>query len=103
LRGYARHLVLEDAERLGLRHDDTKPVLLQDAIDGMWSEAFITSSIRLVVPVTSISVPEYMYKGETKIAKIRSFRKIWASGSADNGHERRWTEALYRSMLLVTF
>ena len=99
LRGYARYLVLEAAERLGLRHDDTNPVLLQDAIDGMWSEVFITSSIRLVVPVTSISVPEY--KGETKITNIRSFRKIWASGSADNGHERRWTEALYQD--IVTF
>jgi hypothetical protein len=95
LRGYARHLVLEAAERLGLRHDDTNPVLLQDAIDGMWSEVFITSAIRLVVPVTSISLPEYMDKGETK---IKSFRKIWASGSADNGHERRYTEALYQEV-----
>jgi len=99
LRGHARYLVLEAAERLGLRHDDTNPVLLQDAIDGMWSEVFITSAIRLVVPVTSMSVPEY--KGETKITNIRSFRKIWASGSADNGHERRWTEALYQD--IVTF
>ncbi len=100
LRGYARHLVLEAAERLGLRHDDTKPVLLQDAIDGMWSEVFITSSIRLVVPVTSISVPEYMYKGETK---IKSFRKIWESVSADNGHERRWTEALYQGLCTFSY
>ena len=96
LRGYARHLVLEAADRLGLRHDDTKPLLLQDAIDGMWSEVFITSAIRLVVPVVSMSVPEY--KGETK---IKSFRKIWACDSADNGHERRLTEALGGSIFDV--
>ena len=88
LRGYARHLVLEAADRLRLRHDETKPLLLQDAIDGMWSEVFITSSIRLVVPVVSMSVPEY------KGAKIKSFRKIWESGSAD----RRLAEALHQEV-----
>ena len=84
LSGCARHCVLESAEKLGLPYDETEPVLLQDAIDGLWSEVFVTSAIRLVVPVTTLSVPEYE-KGGNDEAKIRSFRKIWdATNSSDD-------------------
>ena len=77
LPGSARHLVLEAAEKLGLTYNETKPVLLQDAIAGLWSEVFVTSAIRLVVPVNSLSVSEYEKEEGNDEAKIPSFRKIW--------------------------
>lgn len=56
LLGYARHLVLECAERCGLRIDLLKPILLQDAKKGLWQEAFITSSSRLVYPISKVLI-----------------------------------------------
>ena len=46
-------------------------------MDGLWSEVFVTSAIRLVVPVSSLSIPEYEKDEESDEAKIWSFRKIW--------------------------
>ena len=57
LNGYVRHLVLEAAPNCGLRVDTTKPITLQDAVDGKWSEAFITSSSRLIWPISRILLP----------------------------------------------
>ena len=77
LPGCARHRVLEAAEILGLSYNETKPVLLQDAVDGLWSEVFVTSAICLVVPVASLSTPEYEKDEGSDEATILSFRKIW--------------------------
>jgi Amino-transferase class IV len=52
--GYVRHLVLESLEACGLVLDP-KPVLLHEA-KNLWKEAFITSSSRLVFPVSQILV-----------------------------------------------
>ena len=82
LSGCARHRVLEAAEKVGLSYDETKPVLLQDAVDGLWSEVFVTSAIRLVIPVASLSVPEYEKDQGNDGAKILSFRKIWDATSS---------------------
>lgn len=51
--GYVRHLVLGCLERCGLTRD-MRPILLQDAKDGLWKEVFITSSSRLIYPVSKI-------------------------------------------------
>ena len=53
LYGYARHLVLECAESCGLQVD-FRPILLQDAEKGLWEEAFITSSSRLIYPISKV-------------------------------------------------
>ena len=124
LPGFARHLVLEAAEKLGLSYDETKPVLLQDAVDGLWSEVFVTSAIRLVVPVTSLSIPEYEKDEENDEAKILSFSTIWdatnsgfdAASTDEQGEldtvgwatltveklkgEQEWTGKLYREVIL---
>ena len=55
--GYVRHLVLESAERCGLKVDTTTPISMQDALDGKWSEVFITSSSRLIWPISRILLP----------------------------------------------
>ena len=53
LEGYARNLFIEAAKRHGLNiiHD---PILLSDAKHGLWSEAFVTSSIRLAIPLSKM-------------------------------------------------
>lgn len=84
LDGYARHLVLKVAARCGLKeaavavaadgaaiqnkddedylHRPTSSVppqvLLRDAIEGRWAEAFITSSSRLIFPIERIVAPK---------------------------------------------
>lgn len=58
LYGYARHLVLECAESCGLRYDPSLPVLWEDAEKGLWKEAFITSSSRLIHPIAKVLVKE---------------------------------------------
>ena len=124
LPGSARHFVLEAAEKLGLSYDETKPVLLQDAVDGLWSEVFVTSAIRLVVPVTSLSIPEYEKDEENDEVKILSFSTIWdatnsgfdAASTDEQGEldtvdwatltveklkgEQEWTGKLYREVIL---
>jgi hypothetical protein len=53
LYGYVRHLVLECAETCGLQLDP-RPIMLHDATAGLWQEAFITSSSRLIYPISKI-------------------------------------------------
>ena len=58
LLGYARHLVKEEINE---HRQDLQLILntptIQDAKDGLWSEVFITSSIRLIVPVNRVVIP----------------------------------------------
>lgn len=67
LPGYARHLVAEElnnvqsansASSLGeLVLDETNAPTVLDAKLGLWSEVFVTSAIRLVVPVHRVLIP----------------------------------------------
>lgn len=58
LDGYVRHLILDQSlcECCGVRLDPTRPILLKDARKGLWKEAFITSSSRLIYPISKILV-----------------------------------------------
>ena len=58
LSGYARHLVLDvinEVQELVL--DDSNAPTVQDAKEGLWSEVFVTSSIKLIVPVNRVLIP----------------------------------------------
>jgi len=58
LSGYARHLVLDvinEVQELVL--DDSNAPTVQDAKDGLWSEVFVTSSIKLIIPVNRVLIP----------------------------------------------
>jgi hypothetical protein len=56
LSGYARHLVLGQINQTrGLRLDDQNAPVVGDADD--WSEVFLTSAIRLIVPVNRVLIP----------------------------------------------
>ena len=55
LYGYARYLVLQMASTCGLKFDP-RPIYLHEASE--WKEAFITSSSRLIYPISKILLPE---------------------------------------------
>lgn len=82
LGGYARSLVFRCAERCGLRLDMRSPTL-EDAKAGLWVEAFVTSSVRLVVPVGKILIPRYL---DCDIDQER--RLDVAGATAHHGSER---------------
>ena len=67
LLGYARHLVLKSAQRLGIPLDQKTPILLSEC--DQWEEVFTTSSVRLVTPVDTILVPD----------KEGTLQKIWSN------------------------
>jgi len=57
LPGYARHLIIQELNERGMKVDSSNPPTIQDMRDGLWSEVFVTSAIRLVVPVERIIMP----------------------------------------------
>ena len=54
---------------------DERAPTIQDAISGLWSEVFLTSSIRLLIPVTRIFIPSVKTVGEKSIANPKTV--IW--------------------------
>lgn len=82
LKGYARKLVLDCATRLGFPYDPT-PVRVQDA--SFWKEVFLTSSIRLVVPVKQILAPN----------EAGEFHELWSA----NGYDFSRGNLLYKELL----
>ena len=54
LSGYARQLVVDE---FLLKLDESNAPTIQDAKAGLWSEVFVTSAIRLIVPVNRIIIP----------------------------------------------
>jgi hypothetical protein len=55
LHGFVRHLVMDAANRCGIPFDP-RPIFLHQAHE--WKEAFITSSSRLIYPISVILLPE---------------------------------------------
>ena len=93
LNGYVRHLVLDNLEACSLVLDP-KPILLHEATEGMWKEAFITSSSRLIYPISKVLVhPE---------GNIGDFEVYWEDpilSSADSSKSteeqpQKWQELL---------
>jgi hypothetical protein len=80
LPGYSRYLVLKALRKLKLYGDinltlDERAPTIQDGIAGLWSEVFLTSSIRLLIPVTRIFIPSVKTVGEKSIANPKTV--IW--------------------------
>lgn len=88
LHGYARELVLECAERCGLEVECT-PILLKDAKD--WKEVFLTSSVRLIVPIGKILIPD------NQPESTLCFQELWSSPD-EHSQLPKW-RLLYDEML----
>jgi len=99
LEGYARSLVLKVARRLGLEYNMQEQIMLQDAVDGKWAEVFVTSSVRLVLPVTSVVVPEYSVdQTGNGNARSSSYRGIWTRDN-DVSDEKSYAARVYEEIL----
>ena len=70
LEGYARALVLDAAADLGLNVVWKAPTLL-DGESGLWDQVFLTSSIRLLIPVDCVYAPTYVD------GTSNSFEVVW--------------------------
>lgn len=86
LSGYARHLVSEEIHQThGLRLDDKNAPIVGDADD--WSEIFVTSSVRLIVPVKRVLIPP---------VGSRDSMTLWECSGSDVHHQ---TELLWSGIL----
>jgi hypothetical protein len=97
LAGYVRHLVLACAQRAGLVLDYS-PVLMEDASKGLWESAFITSSSRLIYPISRILIPETSRDHSDSERSGIVFREFWVDSHLVDGHNGastpRWLNLL---------
>jgi len=100
--GYVRHLVIDCAERAGLRMQYS-PILMEDASKGLWESAFITSSSRLIYPISQILIPEVSDEdGDTEDDGSNksgvTFREFWTDPTLVDGNNQssspRWLDLL---------
>jgi len=93
LDGFARQLVMASAERHGLQVSND-PITLEDAKNGLWAEVFLTSSIRIIIPVGNVMIPDYTKEGEV------TFKQIWSESplSTIPWKLRRW-KLLYEDII----
>ena len=57
LNGYAQDLIIKECQQSNLMLFSDAPILLQHGLDGQWKEVFVTSSIKLIVPVQRVYAP----------------------------------------------
>jgi hypothetical protein len=103
LPGYARHLIIQELNERGFKVDSSNPPTMQDMRDGLWSEVFVTSAIRLVVPVERIIMPgiganndnnphvlweapndEYEPYRATKMIQSAMYQRGWSEATVKN-------------------
>jgi len=76
LLGYVRHLILECANKCGLRVDE-RPIDLEDGTKGLWAETFITSSSRLIYPINKILIPDYGAQIGNESSEALNWKTYW--------------------------
>jgi hypothetical protein len=82
LHGYVRHLVLESALECGLTHDPAPVWLLSpEECRRHWKEVFITSSSRLIYPVSEILYPSAVDtdRSSKESGGASEYRVYWTS------------------------
>lgn len=93
LDGCARNFVITAAKEIGLKISH-EPITINDAKNGLWAEVFVTSAIRLVIPVGSIMIPVYDDDGNI------SMENLWVEEPIENlewkSSGRRWQTIYYR-------
>jgi hypothetical protein len=88
LNGYVRHLVLGCANNVDLKFDP-RPIFLHDADE--WKETFITSSSRLIYPISRVLLPEDDHDS-TGSAVEGAFSECW--NYEPDGKTPKWQELL---------
>jgi hypothetical protein len=92
LGGYARHLVIEAAKQCDIPIV-FGPINLDDGKHGLWAEAFVSSSIRLMAPIGRILVPDCI-DGQPHL------QELWSETELDKlpWTKRKWL-CLYRCLI----
>jgi len=94
LLGYARNLVKEEIEARKDLQLILNPPTIQDAKDGLWSEVFITSAIRLIVPINRVVIPSRSEEGPTVLWESSNnhsvTRSLWSSISSRGENQQRY-------------
>lgn len=109
LPGYAKELVLKYCQSCGLIYDP-QPILISDLSKCV--EAFVTSSIRLVIPIRQILIPKFHTKEKNTVMKQEvdvqtrkcdDLIEIWSLSSRKRTSESPWnspySEAIYDAIL----
>lgn len=97
--GYVRKLVLECAETCGLTVDP-RPIFMHDATEGRWKEAFITSSSRLVFPISKILIPsEHGENSFEELWRDPVLSVSWPQNPEPNEPEMKWRQILDEILL----
>lgn len=93
LHGYVRRLVLDCADRCGLTVALSRPVCLREV--AQWKEVFITSSSRLIYPVSKIIIQHRLPPRE------QAFREYWCDPSDNHhtNHEKPKWQEIYETIL----
>jgi Amino-transferase class IV len=95
LHGFVRELVLNCADRCGLKVDLRRPICLREV--PQWKEVFITSSSRLVYPVSKIVIKRRLSSEE------HSFREFWSDpvyfSTHQVNHEKPKWQEIYETIL----
>lgn len=93
LGGYARDMVIQQAQKMDLTVRLTAPVLEESHF---WKEVFLTSSIKLIVPVDQVNVPSIDEDGSA------CFRTVWSLSQEQRNNSDQepalWLQ-LYQSLL----
>lgn len=108
LGGFARHLVMKAAELFDIPIV-LGPIILEDGENGLWKEAFTTSSIKLITPVSKILLPvitDKMYP-DGKDERI-NFEAFWSETPLEDltWEKRRWQilyEILQSTSAMTTY
>jgi len=107
LLGYARQLILESCGKCGLKYDP-KPILIEDLINGQCMETFVSSSIRLIVPVQKILLHKNVLPRQYDCindffdnSMLEEWIEIWSMPSKEESkvYPLSYTEILYNSLL----
>lgn len=88
LGGYARKLVIDSAHKCGLEVD-IGPIPMDES--HLWEEIFLTSAVRLILPVREINMVQQSLDGVTEL------KQLW---SPISGTDQTIWRLLYEQMLL---
>ncbi len=97
--GYIRQLALKFASKCGLRVE-LKPCSVEDGMKGLWKEAFITSSLRLIYPVRKVFVLDNCVELDNQLSggkmqnQKHAWKEIWRCNvdrqELDGGEQMKW-------------
>jgi len=93
LHGYARHLVLEAAHRLGWNVDEG-PLFMSEMVG--WDQVFCTSAIRLIIPIGEL----WMLNENKGQEAAATMTKIWTE-SKERQQAKSWLQ-LYNEIQTLT-